>query len=708
MKLQSYAEGRWREPAGALTELRSAIDGRVVALASSEGLDFGAMARYAREVGGPKLRALTFHERAALLRELAVYLNERRAALYELSFDTGATRRDNAFDIDGGIGTLFSYASKGRRELPNERLAVEGAEEPLSKGGHFVGRHILTPLQGVAVHINAFNFPCWGMLEKLAPALLAGVPAIVKPATATSYLTQAMFRMIVESAILPEGSVQLVVGGTGDLLDHLGGQDVVSFTGSLETSLRVREHPAVARKAVRFIAERDSLNAAVLAPDAGPGTPEFDLFVTEVVREMTVKAGQKCTAIRRAIVPRAHYDAVASALSGKLRGIVVGDPRLETVKMGPLATLAQRADVRAKVAELASEAAFVFGDGEGFEFVGASGTDGAFLPPMLLGCERPLGAVKVHEVEAFGPVSTLMAYDGLDEAIELVRRGAGSLVASIYTYDRGNANDLILGIGSYHGRIIAIDRDCARESTGHGSPLPPLVHGGPGRAGGGEEMGGVRGVFHYMQRTAVQGSPARLAGLTNIWTRGADQIHKAQHPFRHAFEELEIGETILTDFRTITLDDIEHFAEFTGDKFYAHMDEEAAKANPFFPGRVAHGYLLLSFAAGLFVDPAPGPVLANYGLENLRFLKPVVPGDAIRIRVTVKQKTPRKPEYGEVRWDVEITNQEDETVAAYDVLTMNATALGDRRVPEESHGQSGSVGTGVGAGNGVANPGRGN
>jgi oxepin-CoA hydrolase/3-oxo-5,6-dehydrosuberyl-CoA semialdehyde dehydrogenase len=698
VNLQSYAEGRWREPAGALAELRSAIDGRVVALASSEGLDFGGMHRYARAVGGPKLRALTFHERAALLRDLAVYLNERRAPLYELSFETGATRRDNLFDIDGGIGTLFSYASKGRRELPNERFAVEGAEEPLSKGGHFIGRHILWPLQGVAVHINAFNFPCWGMLEKLAPAILAGVPAIVKPARATSYLTQAMFRMIVESGILPEGTVQLIVGGTGDLLDHVDGQDVVSFTGSLETSLRLREHPVVAQKAVRFIVERDSLNAAVLAPDAGPGTPEFDLFITEVVREMTVKAGQKCTAIRRAMVPRAHYDAVASALREKLRGVVVGDPRLEAVRMGPLATLGQRSDVRSKIVELASEAAYVFGDTETFEFVGASGTDGAFLPPILLGCERPLGAVKVHDVEAFGPVSTLLAYDGVDEAIELVRRGAGSLVASIYTYDRRTANDLIFGIGSYHGRIIAIDRDCARESTGHGSPLPPLVHGGPGRAGGGEEMGGVRGVFHYMQRTAVQGSPSRLTGLTNVWTRGADQIHKAGHPFQHRFEELEIGETVRTDSRTITLADIEHFAEFTGDKFYAHMDEEAAKANPFFPGRVAHGYLLLSFAAGLFVEPAPGPVLANYGLENLRFVKPVVPGDAIRVRVTVKQKTPRKPEYGEVRWDVEITNQDDEIVAAYDLLTMNATALGDIRAPAASRGQSGSVGTGVGAG----------
>ena len=515
-----------------------------------------------------------------------------------------------------------------------------------------MGRHVLTPLRGVAVHINAFNFPCWGMLEKLAPTLLAGVPAIVKPASSTSYVTHDLFRLILESGILPEGAVQLIVGSTGDLLDHLDGQDVVSFTGSADTSLKLRNHKVIAEKAVRFIAERDSLNAAILGPDAGPGTPEFELFRNEIVKEITSKAGQKCTAIRRALVPRKHYDAVVAGLVERLGEVVVGDPRLENVKMGALASLDQRADVRAKAALLAREASLLFGDPEHVELTGADALKGAFISPLLFGCDAPLRAHGVHSLEAFGPVTTLMPYDGLGEAIELAQRGEGSLVASIYTYDDGFADDLIFGIGSYHGRIIAIDRDCARESTGHGSPLPPLIHGGPGRAGGGEEMGGVRGVYHYMQRTALQGSPKRLASFANVWTKGAPEILKPQHPFRHHFEELEIGETFHSPSRSISLDDIEHFAEFTGDKFYAHMDEEAAAENPFFPGRVAHGYLLLSFAAGLFVDPDPGPVLANYGLESLRFLKPVVPGDAIRVRLTVKQKTPRKPEYGEVRWDV--------------------------------------------------------
>jgi len=671
-QLPSFVAGRWQNGLRGFTELRSAIDGRVLGLASSSGLDFGEMAGYARSVGGPNLRGLTFLARAALLRQLATYLNERREPLYALSFETGATKRDHLIDIDGGIGTLFAYASRGRRELPDEKFVLDGAVESLSRGGTFVARHILTPLQGLALHIDAFNFPCWGMLEKLAPTFLAGVPAIVKPATSTSFLTHAMFALIMESGILPEGAFQLIMGGTGDLLDHLGGQDVISFTGSHATSLTLRNHPVVASEAVRFIAERDSLNAAILGPDAGPGTPEFDLFVEEVVREMTVKAGQKCTAIRRAIVPRAHHAALKEALVEKLRGIVVGNPRLESVQMGPLASLDQRTAVRASVAELQTEARLLFGDPNSWIVEGADYQAGAFLSPLLLGVEKGGPARKVHEVEAFGPVSSVLAYETLEDAIELAKRGSGSLVASIFTYDQDVADALVLGIGSYHGRILALDRDCARESTGHGSPLPPLVHGGPGRAGGGEELGGLRGVFHYLQRTAVQASPTRLTGLTKSWTAGARTSKKAQHPFRRFFEDLSIGESILTAARVVTLEDIEHFAEFTGDTFYAHMDEEAAKANPFFPGRVAHGYLLLSFAAGLFVDPAPGPVLANYGLENLRFVKPVVPGDAIRVRLTVKQKTPRQPEHGEVRWDVRIANQDDELVASYELLTLNA------------------------------------
>jgi oxepin-CoA hydrolase / 3-oxo-5,6-dehydrosuberyl-CoA semialdehyde dehydrogenase len=674
MKLASYALDRWVVARDDFTELRSAIDGRVVGLASSRGLDVAGMVRHARASGGPALRRRTFRERAEMLKRLGAYLTERKELLYELSFDTGATRGDGFFDVDGGIGTLFSYASKGRRELPDEHFVLDGPLEPLSKRGTFAARHVMTPLAGVAVQVNAFNFPCWGMLEKLAPAILAGMPAIVKPATATAYVAEALFRMLVESAILPAGSIQLIAGGVGDLLAHLDGQDVISFTGSLETSLLLRDHPSVGTNAVRFIAERDSLNAAVLGPDAGPGTPEFDLFVREVVREMTVKCGQKCTAIRRALVPAAFLEAAEFALKERLRQVVVGDPRLESVGMGALASQGQRRDVRAKIAELGTEAAIVFGDPLHCAVAGADDDAGAFLSPILLRCDRPNQATRVHDVEAFGPVTTLLPYEDVGDAVRLALRGRGSLVASVYTYDDETANDMILGMASFHGRIVAIDRDCARESTGHGSPLPPLVHGGPGRAGGGEELGGLRGVFHYMQRTAVQGSPARLASLTKTWSRGAPEKDAGVHPFRRRFDDLAIGETIHTGARTISLEDIEHFARFTGDTFYAHMDEEAAKANPFFPGRVAHGYLILAFAAGLFVEPAPGPVLANYGLENLRFLKPVVPGDAIAVRLTVKQKTPRKPEYGEVRWDVEVTNQDGDIVAAYDLLTMNATA----------------------------------
>ena len=665
--LTSFAEDRWIAASSGFVAIPSAIDGHVVALASSAGLDFSAMARHARDVGGPALRALTFHQRADLLKALAVYLNERKEALYQLSFDTGATRRDSAVDIEGGIGVLFAYASRGRRDLPSERFVIDSGPEALSKGGTFIGQHILTPLQGVAVHINAFNFPCWGLLEKLAPALLAGVPVITKPATATAYVAEALVRLIVTSGVLPKGALQLVAGGVGDLLEHLTGQDVLSFTGSLETSDKLRNHPAVSRNAVRFIAERDSLNAAVLGPDAAPGTPEFDLFVKEVVREMTVKAGQKCTAIRRVFIPRAHEAAVIAALSTKLAEFVPGDPRLAETRMGALVSVAQRAAVEAAIAEIGGEVEIVFHAN--------NQTTGAFMAPVLLRARNPATARRVHAVEPFGPVATVLAYDSLDEAIALVARGEGSLVVTLATYDPHVAEAFVFGVASYHGRLLILDRDCAKESTGHGSPMPGLLHGGPGRAGGGEEMGGLRGVFHYLQRTALQGSPARLSALTKRWTKGAPAPVAAEHPFRRPFDALAIGDTVETASRVVTLEDIEHFAAFTGDTFYAHMDEAAAKANPFFPGRVAHGYLLLSFAAGLFVDPAPGPLLANYGLDNLRFLKPVSPGDAIRVRLTVKEKqAARKPEYGEVRWDVELTNQNGETVASYDLLTMSARA----------------------------------
>lgn len=671
--LQSLALDRWIEASSGFVNIPSAVDGRVVVRTSSAGLDFAAMVRHACEVGGPALRELTFHRRADVLRKLAAWLGERKEPLYQLAGDTGANKRDSAVDIEGGLGTLSAYASRGRRDLPDAKFVVEGDIEGLSKGGSFVGQHILSPLHGVAIHINAFNFPCWGLLEKFAPAFLAGVPVIAKPATATAYVTEALVRLMHESGLLPAGSLQLICGSTGNLLDHLGGQDVISFTGSLETSEKIHAHPNIAKHAIRFVAERDSLNAAILGPDITPDQPEFALFVREVIREMTSKTGQKCTAIRRVFVPRAQEAAVIAALKASLGDIRLGDPRADDKAMGPLVSRAQRDAVRGQVASLRAEAEIVFGDPDNCSGEGIDPAKGAFISPVLLRAKDPMSARRVHDTEAFGPVATVIAYDNLDQAIELVGRGEGSLVASLFTYDRAVAEAVILGIAPYHGRILIVDRDCARESTGHGSPLPALVHGGPGRAGGGEELGGLRGVFHYMQRTAIQASPARLSALTGIWAKGAPSPIAAEHPFKRDYDHLNVGDTIETASRPITIADIEHFAEFTGDNFYAHMDEVAAKANPFFPGRVAHGYLILAFAAGLFVDPAPGPLLANYGLDNLRFLKPVSPDDSIRVRLTVKQKSPaRKPEYGEVRWDVEVFNQNNEPVARYDLLTMSA------------------------------------
>ncbi|MEW6639102.1 MAG: phenylacetic acid degradation bifunctional protein PaaZ [Pseudomonadota bacterium] len=672
MKLESFVRGHWTAPGRDLIDIRSAVTGDVVAEAHVGGLDMGATLAYARTVGGPNLRRLTFHQRADLLKRLAQHLTERKDELYKLSFQTGATRTDNMIDIDGGIGTLFVYASKGRRELPNSTFLLDGAVESLGKTGAFAGQHIVTSLQGVAVHINAFNFPCWGLLEKLAPALLAGVPVVTKPATVTAYVAHALVRMIQASGILPAGALQFIVGPTGDLLDHLTCQDVVSFTGSAATSEMLQRHPVIAREAVRFVAERDSLNAAILAPDAAPGTPEFDLFIKEVAKEMTVKAGQKCTAIRRAFAPASHVSAVIDALRERLAKVQVGNPELDTVRMGPVVGQSQRRDVLAHVERLRQEAELVAGDPDNFAVEGADKVRGAFIPPLLLHCADPLRANAVHAVEAFGPVATVMGYDGLDQAIALANRGGGSLVASVYTHDPRVASDLVFGIGTFHGRLVLIDRDCAKEQTGHGSPMPHMVHGGPGRAGGGEELGGVRSLSHYMQRTALQGSPRMLTGVTGSWIKGAPQITQERHPFRYHFEDLAIGQTFVSKDRTVTLDDIEHFAHFTGDTFYAHMDEEATKGHPFFPGRVAHGYLLLSFAAGLFVDPDPGPVLANYGLDSLRFIKPVQPGETIKVRLTAKEKSPRNKQYGEVRWDVEIMTDKGETAATYELLTMNA------------------------------------
>jgi oxepin-CoA hydrolase/3-oxo-5,6-dehydrosuberyl-CoA semialdehyde dehydrogenase len=671
--LESYLCGRWAAPTSDLVEISSAIDGSVVAKAGNSAPGFAETVRFARETGGKNLRALNFHQRVDILKALAAYLSEKKEPLYALAANTGATKRDNMVDIEGGIGTLFAYASRGRRDLPSEKFIVEGPFETLSKGGKFAGTHVLTPRAGIAVHINAFNFPVWGPLEKFAPAFLAGIPVITKPATASAYVTEALVRLIVDSKILPGGSLQLICGPTGNLLDQLNGQDSLCFTGSIETSDKLRNHPVVSSNAVRFVAERDSLNAAILGTDAVAGTPEFDLFIKEVVREMTVKAGQKCTAIRRVFVPRAQESAAIDALKARLSSIKIGDPRSEDTQMGALVSLSQKRSVQEKVREIASESEIVFGDPTSSGIDTAALKGGAFISPVLLRCAKPLDAKRVHITEAFGPVATVMAYDTLKQAVELVAKGEGSLVASVFTYDSAVASELVFGIAPYHGRLLVIDRDSGKESTGHGSPLPYLVHGGPGRAGGGEELGGMRSVHHYLQRTAIQASPDRIVSLTKDWSKGAAAVPSAEHPFRKTFDTLLIGDTIETASRKVTLDDIEHFAKFTGDTFYAHMDEAAAKANPFFPGRVAHGYLILSFAAGLFVEPAPGPVLANYGLDNLRFLKPVSPDDDIRVRLTVKQKqAARKPEYGEVRWDVEVFNQDNETVARYELLTMNA------------------------------------
>lgn len=673
-KLGNLVADRWVEGDGDGKILASAVSGEAVASISSDGLDFKAMLEHAKSVGGHNLRKLTFHERGDMLKALAQYLNEIKQEFYALSTQTGATRKDSWPDIDGGISTMFVFSSKGRREMPNDHVYLDGNVEQLSRNGSFVGQHICTPKLGAAIHINAFNFPCWGMLEKLAPTLLAGVPAIIKPASSTAYLTELMVRRIMEADILPPGSVQLICGGVGNLFDHLDCQDTIAFTGSKTTAEMLQRHPRVVSESVAFTAETDSLNMSILGPDSVPGTPEFDLYIQEVTREMTSKAGQKCTAIRRIIAPSAIASEVVQALSSTLGAIRIGNPALKDIEMGALASQGQRAEIRDRIKELSAEADIVFGGNDEFDVVDADSKIGAFFMPTLLHCEKPLTAKAVHSVEAFGPVSTVLPYDSIDDAIQLARLGEGSLAGSIVTNDDKIARELILGTAAYHGRMLVINRHCAAESTGHGSPLAHLVHGGPGRAGGGEEMGGVRGVLHYMQRTAIQGSPQTLSAIGHRWIKGADEIDPGVHPFRKTFEQLELGDTFKSGLREVTLDDINHFAEFTGDNFYAHMNEENAAKNPFFEGRVAHGYLIVSFAAGLFVDPDFGPVLANYGVDELRFMQPVNYGDSLKVRLACKQKTLRGDSgYGEVRWDAEVTNQDEEIVAQYDVLTMVAT-----------------------------------
>ncbi len=665
--LQSYVQDAWWSPADDVVgvEVLDASTGEAVARVSTEGLDLGAALNHARTVGQQSLGALTFHQRAVLLKQLALALTERKQELYDLSYKTGATKIDSWVDIDGGIGVLFTYSGKGRRELPNSRVQLDGPLEVLSKDGTFLGRHIRTTLPGVAVQINAFNFPVWGSLEKFAPAFLAGMPTVIKPATPGAYLAEHMVRIMVESGLLPAGAVQLVTGSIREVFDHAKLGDVVSFTGSASTAEALRRHEAVQTGGVIFGSETDSINASVLGPDAVSGTPEFDAYVRQLVTEMTTKAGQKCTAIRRAIVPAAATEDVIAAVRARIEEkVVVGDPRTEGVTMGSLASAEQREEVLRQVDKLVADGGeIVIGAGQ------SADDGGALLQPILLHF-ADANADRVHDTEAFGPVSSVIGYETPEQAAELIVRGGGSLVTSVASADPSFVSALTLRAASANGRMLLLDRENARSSTGHGSPLPMLVHGGPGRAGGGEELGGVRSVFHYMQRTAIQGSPEMLTAVTGVWHAGA-ATRDDVHPFQKSLEDLRIGDQVVSAEREVTLEDISHFAEFTGDTFYAHTNEEAAAANPFFPGRVAHGYLLLSFAAGLFVWPDVGPVLANYGLENLRFITPVSPGDRVRVALTAKQIIPRETdEYGEVHWDAVLTNQNDETVATYDVLTL--------------------------------------
>jgi len=676
MKSKSYYCGSWFEGENQGVEVRDAVNGEVICHVSSTGIDFEKMVQYGRNVGGSALRDLAIHERATALKNLGKYLLSKKERLYTLSAKTGATKADSWVDIEGGIGTLFSYSGIARREFANEKFIVEGEPEQLSAKGTFVARHILTSKQGVSVHINAFNFPCWGMLEKIAPSLIAGVPVIVKPATVSAYLTQAMVEYIIESGLLPEGSIQFISGGVGNLLDQLNEQDVVTFTGSAITGNKLRTHPNIIDNSIPFNMEADSLNCSILGANVTVDDPEFDLFVREVTKEMTAKAGQKCTAIRRIIVPSAQVYAVTSALKARLAKITLGDPSVEGVRMGPLAGHAQREDICEIVEILSSHCELIYGGNDvSMDLVGENVNPDAFYPPTLLYCDKPLETDAPHSIEAFGPVSTLMPYNSIDEAIEIARLGKGSLVASLVTYDNDEAAKVVLSAAAYHGRMLVLNRDCDKESTGHGSPLPTLVHGGPGRAGGGEELGGSRAVKHYMQRTAIQGSPTTLMAITKEYMAGAETTGNDKHPFRKYFDELQVGESLTTHRRTVTEADIVNFSAVSGDHFYAHFDEIAAK-DSMFGQRVAHGYFVICVAAGMFVYPAPGPVLANYGLENLRFVEPVPIGDTIQVKITVKKKIKnvKRPEEerttGVVVWDVEVINQHGIIVALYDIMTL--------------------------------------
>ncbi|MGY2896198.1 phenylacetic acid degradation bifunctional protein PaaZ [Deinococcus sp. UYEF24] len=690
----SYVYGTWHTAPDGPTVLDAAY-GRPLAIVSSEGVDFAQATDYARRVGGSALRRLTFHARARLLKALGLYLLERKEAYYALSTLTGATRRDSWVDIEGGIGTLLGYASMARRDLPDERFWADGKVERLGKEGTFVARHLLVPREGVAVQINAYNFPVWGMLEKLAPAFIAGMPSLVKPAPQTAYLTERVVQDIIASGLLPEGTLQLVSGEAGDLLGHLTEQDTVAFTGSAATARKLRVHPNLVARSIPFNAEADSLNASVLGVSVQPGDPEFALFVREVAREMTGKAGQKCTAIRRAIVPRGRVEEVTVALRRELSKVSMGDPARDDVRMGALVSLEQRGRVQETLERLRSETeVLIGGDAEpGRELLGGDREHGAFLDPVVLYCGSPLTATGPHDLEAFGPVVTLLPYDTLDEAAHLTRLGRGSLVGSVVSHDRAEISELVFGMASSHGRILVLNRADAAENTGHGSPLPGLNHGGPGRAGGGSELGGLNAVRHYMNRVAVQADPTTLAMLTREYLPGAEVREDVLHPFRKTFDEIEVGDTLLTHRRTVTEADIVNFAGLTGDHFYAHVDEIGAREG-IFGKRVAHGYFLVSAAAGMFVSPAPGPVLANYGLENLRFVEPVGIGDTIRTRLTCKRRIRKELRSGETRptgvveWHVDISNQHEQLVATYDILTLVERARDGFDLPLPTTGES--------------------
>jgi oxepin-CoA hydrolase/3-oxo-5,6-dehydrosuberyl-CoA semialdehyde dehydrogenase len=673
-QLENFALGKWIKGQGEGQRLFNAVTGEALYTASSQGLQFADMMEYARTTGGKNLRKMTFQERGRMLKALALHLTEKKEEFYKISYLTGATRVDSWIDIEGGIGNLFAYATL-RRQFPDLPYYVDGNMEKLSKGGTFVGHHICVPKQGVAVHINAFNFPVWGMLEKIAVNLFAGVPAIVKPATITSFLTEAVVREIVASKILPEGSLQLICGSANGILDHVMNQDVVTFTGSASTGKMLKAHPRLVQESVPFNLEADSLNAMVLGLDVKPGSAEFDIFIKEAAKEITIKAGQKCTAVRRLIVPENLIEAIQEGLSKRLATTTIGHPENKDVRMGPLAGEAQRKEVREKVNQLSRSQKIVYGNLDEFNVIGADAKNGAFMPPILFLNDKPFEKTDCHNIEAFGPVSTLMPYKTTDEAITLSKMGLGSLVCSIATANDDIATEFVVGAAHMHGRILVMNADCAKESTGHGSPMPMLVHGGPGRAGGGEEMGGKRGVMHYLQRTAIEGSPTTLTKITNQYQYGAKQTLTDVHPFRKHFEELTIGETLMTEKHTVTLEDIENFADLSGDKFYAHMDEKSLEGT-MFKGRVAHGYFILSRAAGLFVDPPKGPVLLNYGLDECRFIKPVYPGATIGVRFTCKEKvdqekkSPEDIAKGIVKWLVDVYDETGESVAIATILTM--------------------------------------